>query len=177
MNAMNSLLRKLSPLKVYSITDKSNIKKELSAYCAALDAHRENLDTLLRECFISSAKTYGIEMREKLTGDVRSSDALSKRRNMLTLRQSINENDFTRAGLEKFLRCLGAEKFTIFENPSQYLLGINLGLGYSDSDKRWILSQLYLFLPAHLKVNVYINNEYWSNYIDDSKKFKINNNL
>ncbi len=171
MDALQSMRAKLTPLGIYNITNSSNIHKELFSYAAALDKHRENLDKLLRECFISSARDYGIEIREKAIGDLRSSYTLEKRREMLTLRNSINENSFTSSSLVKFLKCMGITNYTISENPTDSLIIIRVLNTFSESDKRWILNQLYLFLPSHLKAEVSINNETYRNYTQDSNYF------
>lgn len=171
MNALQSMRTKLSPLGIYNLTQSSNIYKELSAYAAAFDKHRENLDNLLKECFISSAEDYGIEIREKAIGDLKNNYTLEKRREMLSLRNSINENDFTFSSLVKFIRCMGITSCTISENPANSLIIIRVVNTFSESDKRWILNQLYLFLPSHLKAEVMINNETWSNHTQGSNYF------
>lgn len=171
MTALQSMSEKLNPLGIYNITQSSNIFKELSAYAAALDVHRENLKTILRECFISSAESYGIEIREKAIGDLRTSYSLENRRNMLALRSSLNENDFTRAGLSKFLNCMGVSDYSISETPRDSYIFILIGNAFPESDKRWILNQLYLFLPSHLKAAVRINGELWCNYTEGSYYF------
>ncbi len=172
MTSLESMIKKLSPLGIYRIENKTNIKNELSAYAYALDIHRKNIDTLIRECFISSAQDYGIEIREKVIGAVKSSYDLSKRREMLTLRKGFNENDFTRDSLAKFIKSFGVTEFNISEVPTQHIIGVAIGGSYPDSEEKWIENQIRLILPAHLTAFVYFGGRNWRQINEDDKTFK-----
>lgn len=155
MTSLESMTAKLSPLGVYNIEDGSNIKNELASYACALDVHRSNIDALLRECFISSSLDYGIEIREKVIGALKSNYSLDKRREMLIIRKGFNENDFTLSSLYKFLKGLGITDCSVNEQPSKNTVSVRVGGSYSDSEAKWIESQIKLILPAHLESVVY----------------------
>ncbi len=172
MTALESMVKKLSPLGIYRIEDETNIKNELSAYAYALDIHKKNIDNLIRECFISSAQDYGIEIREKVIGAVKSSYDLSKRREMLTLRKGFNENDFTQDSLAKFMKSFGVTEFNLSENPTQSIISVCVGGSYPDSEEKWIENQIRLILPAHLTAFVYFGGKNWRQLYQEDKTFR-----
>lgn len=171
MAQFDSMADKLSPLGVYDISEGTNIYNELKAYGEALDVHREHIDEVLRECFISSAQTYGIELREKVIGDAKSLYPLSKRREMLTLRKGFNENDFTRAGLYKFLDSFGITDYRVIEMPSQRIVSVFVGGSYPDSEVKWIENQIRLILPAHLNAVINFGGRSWHSFQLMNKTF------
>ncbi len=171
MTALESLTDKLSPLGIYNLSGDTNIMNELKAYACALDKHRENIDTLLRECFISSAESYGITLREKLVGEIKSFYPLGKRREMLIIRNSFSENDFTIDGLKKFIKSLGVTDYTISENYAMNVISVCVGGSYSDAEAKWIKKQIEDILPAHLEAYVYYGGKTWRQFELQDKTF------
>lgn len=161
MTALESVIKKLTPTGVYSLAEGSNVYNELNAYCTALDAYRESIDLLLQECFISTSQGYGLELREKVIGDVRDNYSLEKRREMLCLRNSLGENDYTVEGLGRFMKSFGVDNFQLVEMYWQDEVSICIGGSYSDSEAAWIENQICLILPAHLYLTVYFGGLSW----------------
>lgn len=155
MTALQSLEKKLAPLNIYNICEGTNIFAELSAYAYAIDKHRQNTEIVLRECFISTAESYGIEMREEVFGNPREDYTLEQRRAMLTLRRGFGDSDFTLAGFDKFMVSLGVGSYNLLEMFSTYEAVVTLFNTFSNTDAEWIKNQINLFLPAHIVVYVY----------------------
>ena len=155
MTVMQSFAGKLAPLNVYDISEGSNIYAELCAYAFALDIHRENIDAALRECFISTSESFGLEIREKVFGNLRNNYSASERRDMLKLRRGFGDKDFTRAGLDKFLKSLGLSVYQIAESPGSYTITVTIYDALSETDAKWIENQIKLIMPAHLNAYVY----------------------
>ncbi len=162
MNALESMVTKLLPTDIYNLEPGTNVHNELSAYAAALDAHRENLDAVLRECFLSTAETYGIELREKVFGSPRTDYSITDRRNMLMLRNSIGESDFTLDGFDKIMQSLGVTDYTVTEMPTLQTVSVSIGGSYNSRDKAWIINEVTKFVPAHIRCNVYFGGKTWS---------------
>ena len=165
MTSFDSMKNKLNSLGVYNITQGSNIYNELKSYAVALDEHRNFLDEILRENFISTAETYGIEKREEMVGNKKDVYALDKRREMLIFRNSLGIKDFTLAGVDKLLTSLGISDYQITERYNYQHFVIHIGGDYNDVEQEWIRKQINLILPAHLRIYVYFMSISWS-YID-----------
>ena len=56
----------LYPLGIYSLDDNSLVTCELKVYADEFEKLHERLNTLLSECFISTALSYGLEKAEEL---------------------------------------------------------------------------------------------------------------
>ena len=140
MMVLDSMLEKLLSLGLYDLDEGSNVFAELSAYAEALQRHKDNTNEVLRECFISSSESFGLDDRESLIGFTSGSDFdTADRREMLILRKSINENDFTVSGFTKMLRSFGV---------ASYQLTIN-GI-FTNDKKAWIESQIMKIIPVNM---------------------------
>ncbi len=157
MTSCVSMIKKLEPLGIYNTQNGSNISYELQAYALALDEHRNNIETVLKECFINTAGDYGIEIREKMIGSLRDRYPYIKRRDMLKKRSSFNDNDFTLESLERFIESLGVDEYEIAENPSGNNIAVRFEGSYSDAEANWIIRQIKDFLPAHLLSVVFLD--------------------
>ena len=155
MTSLQSFVKKLSPLSVYDISEGTNIIAELSSYAYALDRHRSNMENALRECFISTAESYGIETREKVFGNIRGDYTLSQRREMLRLRRGFGNSDFTVEGFDKFMRSLGVESYSLLEMSSRNEVSVTVNNTFNSTDAKWIENQIKLIMPAHLTTRVY----------------------
>ncbi len=162
MRALESMIKKLAPLGIYDTRNTSNIYAELSAYAAAIDSYRDLLDEALRECFISTAETFGLEIRERVVGDVRSDCSIEQRRNMLSTRASLGETDYNLAGFDKFMDSFGVQDYTLSESPSTQSVTVTITGDYPGNTESWIKNQIELILPAHLNMNVYSGGLRWS---------------
>lgn len=171
VTTLESFFKKLEPLGIYNISEGTNIFAELSAYAEALDRHRDNMDTVLRECFISTSESYGLEIREKVFGQLRGSYTDSKRREMLSLRWGLGDGDYTRAGLDRFMASLGVESYSLQELYGTYTIVVTISNTFTDAEAKWIEIQIKQFMPAHLTVNVYYGGPTFSEIDADNLTF------
>lgn len=161
MKSLESMINKLLPLGVYNLSGGSINYAELSAFSAGLELLRQSLDELLKESFVITSETYGIENLEKLCGSVRDDLPIEKRREMLTQRLSLSTADFTPKGFEKMLRTLGVEG-RIEEYPEAMRIVINLSdEELTEAQKEWVLYQAEALLPAHLDFDVVFSGFDW----------------
>ena len=171
MNASSSISRKMQPLKAYCIESGNNINFEIESYSVALDEYRSLMDQVLRECFISTAESFGLDMREKNVGDVNSDYPVERRRQMMILRNLVGENDFTLEGLSRFLKCFGVADFSVIEMPSENTIAIYVGGEYSLRTRNWIERQIDMMVPAHLIYTVTFRGILWSEIDDNTMTF------
>ena len=157
MSSLTSIKKKLRPLNLYNLNDNNIINAELSAYAIALDMINSKIAELERECFISTAESYGLDLREKLFGYVRDNLEASKRRDMLIYRGSITSNDFTKKKLEEALMASGMEA-TITEDFENNEITVNC-TNIFDTLKTEAEAQTAAeeFMPAHLDVTFNFN--------------------
>lgn len=154
MSVLESLLSRLSPIKLYSLSEGGNTYNELSAFAVGLEILRDELSEMLSECFLSSAESYGLSRYERLWGGEREHLPTDKRREMLISRSSLNLNDFTPLGVSKIFDLLGVAG-TINEFPAQQRLSLDLsGEALTKGEKNFIKSQAEALFPAHLDIDV-----------------------
>lgn len=164
-NTLDILKRKLRPLSLYSLSEDSLIHAELAAYAVGLDLLLYKLHELERECFISTAETYGLNLRERVFGSVRSELLIQSRRDMLIYRGAITANDFNRDSTGRALMAAGINGY-IVEDPSKNEIHINcMELVDTTLSVEQIKEQSQKFLPAHLVVNFDFGKLTWD-YID-----------
>lgn len=171
MDAVSSMIKKLRPLGLYNTERGTNIRCELEAYAEALDEHRSHIDEVLRECFIATARNYGIETRERVLGALKTNYTLTKRREMLTSRNTVNEKDFTLEALGRFINGLGVNEYDVTENPANNQIAVCVGGSYSDTEANIIKRQIENFLPAHLNPIVYFGGRTWHQFQQQDKTF------
>lgn len=154
MSSCESMIKKLEPLGIYNLATDSILYAELAAFSEGLDVLKAELDTVLKEAFISTAESYGIENLELLVGKKRDDLAIDKRRSMLIERLSFGTGDFTPTGLESMLRVLGVDG-KIEEYPFVQRIVLNLSSQYYSAPMReWIMLQAEALFPAHLDWDV-----------------------
>lgn len=102
MSSFESMKAKLESTGIYSVTEASNISKELKAYAEGLDIVFDELEIMERECFIETAESYGLSERERFVGVDRSGEALEKRRELLETAEQIR-GDCKVASFEKII--------------------------------------------------------------------------
>ncbi len=165
----NFMKKALLPLGLYDIND-NNIDYELLSYAQVLDEMKFELTEMLRECFLSSAVSYGLYNREVIVGKKRDDLSIKERRNMLTLREQIDSSSFTlekiRSSLESFnLLC------DIHEYPSLYMVVLDAIGEYTKEQKSWIREQVQKIMPAHLLVQVVFGGVTWQESDSKSNTF------
>lgn len=135
-NSLESMLDKLAPIGLYNTGEGSALEKELSVYSAALDEAFSLLDELERECYISTAEDYGLSEREKVSDRERSDLETEVRRDRLMRAESNVLAYCTPEGFSEFVRMLGAQSFTVTENPSQRTLTVTIADELSEGERR-----------------------------------------
>lgn len=161
MSTFDKLTKIHSSMGVYRITEGSNIGNELRAYSAGLDILADALEELQRECFITTAESYGIRRRELMFGAVREDLPVETRRNMLLTRYSFGSDDFTPEGINKILKLLGIEAL-VQEFPSVNRVTIDvITTGLTKGQRNWIRSQIAELFPAHLEMDVIFDGFSW----------------
>ncbi len=171
MSVLNTLIKRLSPVKLYTLDENSNTYMELCAFSAGLEILNEELDEILRESFYETAETYGLLRSERIWGNTREDLPLATRRNMLTSRSSLNLNDFTLKGVEKIFKLLGvAGKLNEF--PFQQRLSVDLtGSQFSKGEKSFIKSQVEALFPAHLDIDIVFEGLSWGGLESENLTF------
>lgn len=158
MDSFTSMKQKLLPLNLYSVSSNSNLSAELLAYAEGLDILFDNLDTMMRECYISTAESYGITEREKLIGAERSEYSIAKRRDMLKNREQTLGLSCTPEAFNMMLKSYGLSDFTMTEKFAQQEVVINVYDSLSNEIKNWINERVEADFPSHLKITVaYLN--------------------
>ncbi len=92
---------KLSATGLYDISPDTLVYAELMAYAEGLDLFFNELDELVRECFIATAESYGLTMRESMLKRYNLDRSLSGRRSAIISALSVSQSDYTYAGMEK----------------------------------------------------------------------------
>lgn len=177
VTSLQSMTKKLAPVSIYNVTQGSNIYVELSAYAYALDLLKAEMETVLRECFISTAESYGLEIREKVFGNIRGTYSDSERRRMLTLRRGFGDSDFTKSGLDKFMSSLGAPDYNLLESYSDYTISVTINNALNATDAKWAENQIKLIMPAHLVIYVYYGGATFSEVDGDDLTYAQFDNL
>lgn len=153
MTIYDRMMKLLSAFRVY---DENNtfLAGELYAYETGINIALDLLHNIEEECFVATASDYGLYIKEHYFDFVPRNVTLPKRRSMLMSILSVDENDFTIAGMKKFLNQYPME-YTIKESPNNNTITITL------VNNEWISQNLSLvksgvnkFFPSHLQVNI-----------------------
>lgn len=161
-SAYSNMTSALQKLHIYSF-DNTNVSNEIKTYAYFLNKLNEEILTLLNECFLCSASSYGLSNRELIIGAVREDLSVEKRRDMLKLRESICMSSFTVDKIKEAIHSFGL-KCEIYEYPSLYIVRIDAVGDYSKAEQAWIKSEIEKIIPAHLSVQVIFSGPTW----DDS---------
>lgn len=146
---MKSVLTKLD---LYDF-ENTTVSFELKAYASVLDEVNDQLFSMLDECFIDSANSYGLSMREQIIGSIRTDLSLKERRNMLKLRENIDMSSFTPDKIKEALSSFNLD-CTLYEYPSLYKVVIVANGEYKAEQQAWIQTQVEKIMPAHLEVYI-----------------------
>lgn len=151
MGSLNYMKKKLEPLSLYNLDGDNLVMAELTTYANELDRVYDELYELERECFIKTAISYGLSLRERNYTSPRVDVDINDRRNMLLYRLSITSNDFSKASIEKALNAAGIDGY-IIEFPSERKIEVNV-LDLFDNMVTDYESKVMAekFMPAHLK--------------------------
>lgn len=173
MNIIDSMKEKLSVFSIYDL-DKQNslVLAELNAYKKGLDLIKESLDELERECFLSTAQGFGLDLREKVFTSKKDDLTFDERREMLKYRYSITSNDFNKNSIEKALIATGIRCY-IIENPSSQSIYINCLERFDTTlSQEEIQKSAEKFLPAHSTYTFDFRPLQWSQIEDKDLTFQ-----
>ena len=166
MSTIESIKRVLNPLGLYNLNDESLVTKELTVYSEELDLLRTELQNILKEFFINTAADYGIYLREKIFGSVKTDLPISERRKILLNRYSEKSYGYNRESVEKSLISAGINGY-ITEYPQRDLLYINCINIFDTTVTKEMAERIILeFVPAHLDVEFDYRVLTWE-YIDN----------
>ncbi len=154
MSSFESMKTKLESTGIYSVTEDSNIRKELKAYAEGLDRVFDELKIMERECFIETAESYGLSERERFVGVDRSEESLEKRRELLETAEQLR-GDCTVVSFEKMMRGYGVENFNFSEHPTGNYMVINIYDKFTVEQQVVIRNRVNDDFPSHINVTVY----------------------
>lgn len=154
MGELEHISRILEQTGLYEPSDGSLLRAELAAYAEGLDLYFDELEALLRECFIATAQSYGITLREQLMGRMSFAGSnLTKRRNALLRGFSVNSGDFTTEGMMKVLESFGLTGSFSF-SQQQFLLTVHPSQNMTTASKRRLKAEIKELLPCWVDVEI-----------------------
>lgn len=151
-DSYSSMKSKLSATGLYRIEKGSNVSNELCAYSKELDLFYSELDSVLRECFIQTAKDYGLSRREAFSGREGGTLPTEKRREILLLTQTSKGFGFTPDGFKSLLKSYSLSDFEFVENPSGYRLTVRIYDNLSEERKEAVSEIIDAQFPYHLNI-------------------------
>lgn len=152
LSTIETIKRVLSPLCLYNLNDESLVTKELTVYSDEIDLLHTELENILKEFFINTATDYGIYLRERIFGSIKSNLPLNERRKILLNRYSEKSYKCNKKSVEKSLISAGMNGY-ITEYPERNLLYINCLNMFDTTITREMAERIILeFIPAHLDV-------------------------
>ncbi len=150
MTAFESMSEKLSKTGLYRTDEGLLVYAELMAYAEGLDIYYNALDELLNECFVSTASSYGLELREQYIRKCNNDESLEGRRKSIIAALSICSEDFTDDSFSKYLDVFnvsGSLSTVPLKNSATVYLD-----SVDESKLEKIQSQITEFLPPYFQV-------------------------
>lgn len=164
MGSFESMANVLSAVGAYDIDSGSEVRRELRSYALELDALSEEIEEVLGESVVVTAEDEGLLFYEKLVGRLGNGLSLEDRREMIIYLLTLNSNDNTIGGIEKFFRSLGLE-CEIYERPHIFdLYIVPLSRDFTVREKRFIINRAKEFLPCHLTFTIDFRTSTWADY-------------
>ncbi len=132
---------------LYDASDGTLLSAELKAYAVELDRAFGLLNELERECFIGTAQSYGLSIREGMLRRMNLDPSLSGRRNQLINALSVTPNDVTAQDMEKIcgsFNCSGV--FTVSDSDLKVTFHPDQTL--TEGQKAQLTEQMRRFMPC-----------------------------
>ena len=164
MSVLEQMRDMLSPLGIYNLNEGSLVMCELRVYATQLEKLHEKLNTLIRECFISTAESYGIEMMEELFSSNRPDLTIEERKALISRYSTLNNTDFSAQSISGQLKLAGASDNFIQDNQNEQLSFPELA---ASSDIVEVARQFNIIediVPAHLGIDVGIKALSWDEW-------------
>lgn len=141
----------LSATGIYDISLGEPVYAEIMAYAEGLDMLFGEVEELLRECFVSTAESYGLTYREDWIKKYiykRNAD-IDNRRNAVINTLSVCQTDYTCSGMRKI-----SDSFNINGNFHSYTSPLKVTFectdAITDTQKNIIEDQMKRFMPCWL---------------------------
>lgn len=142
--------------KIYS-KDNVNLQGEMYAFSKGLEIVGNRLETMEKECFVSTAEDYGLTVKERYFDSITRADNIKDRREMLLSILSVNETDFNLSGMKKFMG-----QFPVNSEITEFATTNRILITFDRND--WIVNNFDFvkscvedFFPSHLEFQLQIN--------------------
>lgn len=142
--------------KIYS-KDNVNLQGEMYAFSKGLEIVGNRLETMEKECFVSTAEDYGLTVKERYFDSITRADNIKDRREMLLSILSVNETDFNLSGMKKFMG-----QFPVNSEITEFATTNRILITFDKND--WIVNNFDFvkscvedFFPSHLEFQLQIN--------------------
>ena len=142
--------------KIYS-KDNVNLQGEMYAFSKGLEIVGNRLETMEKECFVSTAEDYGLTVKERYFDSITRADNIRDRREMLLSILSVNETDFNLSGMKKFMG-----QFPVNSEITEFATTKRILITFDKND--WIVNNFDFvkscvedFFPSHLEFQLQIN--------------------
>lgn len=145
MTAFESLYNKLSALGIYDLQEGTKKYAELMAYAEGLELIYEELDTLLKECFVSTAEDFGLNNYEDMMAVCNMDQSLSGRRNSIMSTLQITNSDSRMKDFDKICGIFNIHG-TFSDEPGKLIFNCTDSL--TADQKEIITEQMKKFCPV-----------------------------
>lgn len=161
MSVLQQMKDVLSPLGIYNLEDGSLVTCELRVYASQFEKLHQELAAMLKEFFISTAQSYGIEKIEELFQRVRPDLSIQERKERISRYTTLCNMDFSKENIESQLNLAGIfAEFT--ENHEEETLCFPELIALTDIvETARQLSIIEDIVPAHLNIDVGITPLCW----------------
>lgn len=156
MNIYNRIMDIICKFKIYS-KDNVNLQGEMYAFSKGLEIVGNRLETMEKECFVSTAEDYGLTVKERYFDSITRADNIKDRREMLLSILSVNETDFNLSGMKKFMKQFPvSSKITEFATTNRILITFDKN-DWLVNNFDFVKSCVEDFFPSHLEFQLQIN--------------------
>lgn len=139
----------LSSTGIYDVSQGSDLYAEIMAYSEGLNMLFDEVNEMLRECFVSTAESYGLTYRENWIKKYNLDRTVSGRRNSIIKTLSVCQMDYTYSGMSKI-----KDSFNIHGNFHAYTSPLKVTFECTDNinniQKNTIENQMKRFMPCWL---------------------------
>ncbi len=147
MSEFDGMKRVLEDAGLYNIVPARIVYAELKAYAEGLDLYFDEAEELIRECFISTAESFGLTLREELVQRLNLLSTLAGRRLALINALSISAKDGTPEGIVKLAESFNVQGSFTYDT-AQNKLTFTCSSTVSQDNKSLMQEQMKKFAPA-----------------------------
>ena len=140
----------LSATGLYNAERNSLLFAELKAYAEGLDMVFDELEEMLRECFVETAESYGLTMRETWLKRYNPDRTLETRRNAIKSALSVSQSVYTYSGMRKIRDSFNLHgDFNAYTSPMKVTFTCTDTL--TNTQKNTLEKQMKRFMPCWLE--------------------------